>query len=72
MSQDQTVAVIGLGYVGLPLAITFVEAGLEVEGIDANPARVAFVSTIPDDKRVVRTDRNLVFRVLANAAFDSF
>ena len=41
MSQDQTVAVIGLGYVGLPLAITFVEAGLEVEGIDANPARVA-------------------------------
>lgn len=34
-------AVIGLGYVGLPLAISFAEAGLSVEGIDAWPARVA-------------------------------
>jgi UDP-N-acetyl-D-glucosamine dehydrogenase len=34
------VAVIGLGYVGLPLAISFVEAGLEVEGIDAYAGRV--------------------------------
>ena len=32
---------IGLGYVGLPLAISFVEAGLTVEGIDAYPPRVA-------------------------------
>jgi UDP-N-acetyl-D-glucosamine dehydrogenase len=35
------VAVIGLGYVGLPLAIAFIEAGLDVEGIDALDARVA-------------------------------
>jgi UDP-N-acetyl-D-glucosamine dehydrogenase len=35
------VAVIGLGYVGLPLAISFAEAGLTVEGIDAYPPRVA-------------------------------
>ncbi len=41
MSQDRRVAVIGLGYVGLPLAISFVEAGLAVEGIDADAARVA-------------------------------
>ena len=41
MSEDRRVAIIGLGYVGLPLAIAFVEAGLEVEGIDAFPARVA-------------------------------
>ena len=40
MTQDRRVAVIGLGYVGLPLAISFIEAGLEVEGIDALPARV--------------------------------
>lgn len=33
-------AVIGLGYVGLPLAITFVEAGFRVEGVDSSPARV--------------------------------
>ncbi len=41
VSEDRRVAVIGLGYVGLPLAIAFTEAGLEVEGIDALPARVA-------------------------------
>ncbi len=41
MHQDRRVAIIGLGYVGLPLAIAFAEAGLEVEGVDASPARVA-------------------------------
>jgi UDP-N-acetyl-D-glucosamine dehydrogenase len=40
VTDDRRVAVIGLGYVGLPLAISFVEAGLEVEGIDAYPPRV--------------------------------
>jgi UDP-N-acetyl-D-glucosamine dehydrogenase len=38
---DAHVAIIGLGYVGLPLAISFVEAGCDVLGIDANPGRVA-------------------------------
>ena len=37
MNDDRRLAVIGLGYVGLPLAISFVEAGLEVEGVDAHP-----------------------------------
>ncbi|TMD30804.1 MAG: nucleotide sugar dehydrogenase, partial [Chloroflexi bacterium] len=41
VNEDRRVAVIGLGYVGLPLAIAFTEAGLEVEGIDALPSRVA-------------------------------
>ena len=39
--SDQRIAVVGLGYVGLPLAIAFTEAGLQVEGIDANGPRVA-------------------------------
>lgn len=38
---DRRVAVIGLGYVGLPLAISFAEAGLEVEGLDISAERVA-------------------------------
>ena len=41
MSEDRRVAIIGLGYVGLPLAISFMEAGLTVEGIDTFEPRVA-------------------------------
>ena len=44
MSSDSKLAIIGLGYVGLPLAISFVEAGLEVVGVDASPRRVAELS----------------------------
>ena len=40
MNQHPTVAVIGLGYVGLPLAIAFVESGCRVIGADASPTRV--------------------------------
>jgi UDP-N-acetyl-D-glucosamine dehydrogenase len=39
--SDRRIAVVGLGYVGLPLALGFVEAGVEVTGLDASPARVA-------------------------------
>jgi UDP-N-acetyl-D-glucosamine dehydrogenase len=33
------IAVIGMGYVGLPLAVTFAQAGVEVVGIEADPKR---------------------------------
>ena len=39
MTADRRVAVVGLGYVGLPLAVSFAEAGLEVEGIDVSETR---------------------------------
>jgi len=41
VSTDSRLAIIGLGYVGLPLAISFVEAGLRVVGVDASAGRVA-------------------------------
>jgi UDP-N-acetyl-D-glucosamine dehydrogenase len=43
VTRDSRVAVVGLGYVGLPLAIAFAEAGLDVEGIDVSEARVATI-----------------------------
>ena len=38
------IAVIGMGYVGLPLAVTFAEAGVEVVGIEAALGRCAAVN----------------------------
>lgn len=41
VARDQHIAVLGLGYVGLPLALSFTEAGLTVQGIDVSSARVS-------------------------------
>src|SRR5213595_3399628 len=41
---DSRVAIVGLGYVGLPLAVSLTEAGLDVIGIDANTARIRELS----------------------------
>ncbi|PIZ66601.1 MAG: UDP-N-acetyl-D-glucosamine dehydrogenase, partial [Candidatus Marinimicrobia bacterium CG_4_10_14_0_2_um_filter_48_9] len=38
--KEAVVGVIGLGYVGLPLAVEFAKAGLKVIGIDVNQKRV--------------------------------
>ncbi|MEJ7788085.1 MAG: nucleotide sugar dehydrogenase, partial [Solirubrobacteraceae bacterium] len=43
-AMDYDVSVVGLGRVGLPLAIAFAEAGLRVIGIDTAPDRVEAVS----------------------------
>ena len=41
--RDLQVGVIGLGYVGLPLAVAFAEAGYRVMGIDINARKVAAI-----------------------------
>jgi len=40
VSLDTRIAIIGLGYVGLPLALAFREAGFDVTGVDASARRV--------------------------------
>ena len=40
-ASDRRVAIVGLGYVGLPLALAFHEAGLDVVGLDSSAARIA-------------------------------
>ncbi len=51
-TRRASISVIGLGYVGLPVAITFAEAGFQVTGIDRDSTRVAAInrreSYIPD------------------------
>jgi len=39
--REAKVAVIGLGYVGLPLAVEFAKVGFETVGIDVDRGRVA-------------------------------
>jgi UDP-N-acetyl-D-glucosamine dehydrogenase len=44
-SRDATVGVLGLGYVGLPLAISFAEVGYQVVGFDVSDAVVATLNS---------------------------
>jgi UDP-N-acetyl-D-glucosamine dehydrogenase len=54
-NRDATVAIVGLGYVGLPLAMAFAGAGLDTIGLDVDSARVdalragrSHVDDVPD------------------------
>lgn len=56
-AREATVAVIGLGYVGLPLAVAFAEAGLAVVGIDVDERKVdairrgeSYVRDVPSER----------------------
>ena len=40
------VAVVGLGYVGLPTALSLADAGSVVVGVDLSPARLAAISDV--------------------------
>lgn len=42
-SRDARIGVIGLGYVGLPLAVEFTEAGFDVTGFDIDPIKVGAI-----------------------------
>jgi len=56
MPESKTIAIVGLGYVGLPLSIQFARAGCTVIGLDIDPAKVdavntgrSYISHIPSD-----------------------
>jgi UDP-N-acetyl-D-glucosamine dehydrogenase len=55
--RDMKVGVIGLGYVGLPLAVAFAEVGDEVVALDVDPLKVtavaagdSYIEDIPSDR----------------------
>jgi UDP-N-acetyl-D-glucosamine dehydrogenase len=61
------IAVIGMGYVGLPLAVTFAQAGVEVMGIEVDPDRRAainagrsYIVDVADDALQAVVDRGLL------------
>ena len=56
-NHEASIAVIGLGYVGLPLACSLTEAGFLVTGIDLDKAKIktlnngnSYIQDIPDSK----------------------
>ncbi len=58
------IGIVGLGYVGLPLAVAFAEAGHEVVGLEANPGKVealndgrSYIEDIPDASLAPLRDR---------------
>jgi UDP-N-acetyl-D-glucosamine dehydrogenase len=40
-TKSASIGIVGLGYVGLPLALRFAEAGFKVTGFDIDPAKIA-------------------------------
>src|SRR3990172_9779053 len=46
-NKDATVAVLGLGYVGLPLLVTISNAGFPTLGLDADPQEIGGVKGGP-------------------------
>lgn len=44
-NHNAAVGIVGLGYVGLPLAVAFAEAGVYTVGIDADPRKVASLNS---------------------------
>ncbi len=60
VTTEAVIAVVGLGYVGIPLAVAYAEAGFRVVGIDSDSRRVAVIrgghSPVEDivDDRIAR------------------
>ncbi len=57
MNRTATIAVVGLGYVGLPLTVEFAEAGFQVIGLDVQPekidqlnAGISYIADIPSER----------------------
>ncbi len=58
------IGIVGLGYVGLPLAVAFAEVGNDVVGIEVDPSKVAairegrsYIEDVPDDRLAAVRER---------------
>ena len=65
-SRTANVGVIGLGYVGLPLALLFTEQGFRVTGFDIDSAKInmlgslrSYICRIPQTEIALASDRGL-------------
>jgi UDP-N-acetyl-D-galactosamine dehydrogenase len=56
VAHGRRIAVIGLGYVGLPVAVSFARAGVPVVGFDVDATRIAELNEGKDRTREVEAD----------------
>ncbi len=63
-TNSEVVGVIGLGYVGLPLAVNFAEAGIKVIGFDKNPQKT---KKINNGENYIRDIRDAVLREVVDS-----
>jgi len=56
VTHRRSIAVIGLGYVGLPVAVSFARAGVPVVGFDVDRTRVSELQAGHDRTREVEAD----------------
>ena len=59
-----TVGIIGLGYVGLPLAVAFAEQGCDVVAVDVDPRKIeafaagrSYIEDIPSERLAAVLER---------------
>ncbi|MSQ37869.1 MAG: nucleotide sugar dehydrogenase, partial [Chloroflexi bacterium] len=67
--RSATIAVIGCGYVGLPLSIAFADAGFRVMGIEANEERVARLRA--GDSYILDVSPDVLGRHVASGRFSA-
>ncbi len=58
-ANKEVVGIIGLGYVGLPLAVNFAEAGVKTIGFDKNPTKV---ESINNGKNYIKDIRDAMLK----------
>ena len=46
VSRSTKIAVVGLGYVGMPIAVAFAEKGLDVIGFDNNESKIELYKSV--------------------------
>ena len=62
--NKEVIGIVGLGYVGLPLAVSFAEAGVHVIGFDKSPEKV---DKIKRGDNYIKDIRDAVLREVVNA-----
>ena len=65
----QTIGVVGLGYVGLPLAVAFAEAGDSVVALDTDVRKIAAIHRGDSYIKDISSERLLVARIDATTRY---